>query len=354
MAATGTASVWALYAVVLAIGFCETMFDNAAQAMVPSVVEPDLLEKANGRQYAAEVVANGFAGPPLGSLLFAVAISIPFWLDAGTFVVSAILIATLAGSYRTEAAAARAEAGERRTLRADIGEGIRWLRRHRLLRTLALLLCVANFAGAIATATLVLFATEELESSDTAFGLLLACMSFGSVIAGLVGERFVRRVGAGWTLFGSFIGFGIAIPLMVGIATNLWSVGALMSVSGFCVVLWNIVTVSLRQQLIPKDLFGRVNSVYRFLGLGAVPIGALLGGVAADTWGLRAPWFLSAVVMTVALVVGMLTGFTPKPVDAARAAAVAAAAAAGQPPEPLAEPGEGQEPPRTPAPPSMT
>jgi MFS family permease len=322
MALTGTATIWALYAVALAIGLCETLFDNAAQAMVPAVVHPSLLEKANGRQYAAELVANAFVGPPLGGLLFAAAASIPFFLDSATFVVSAILIATLGGSYRTAAAEARAASGEKQSIRSDIAEGIRWLRHHKLLRTLALLLSAANFANGIAMATLVLFATGELGATEATFGLMLAAMSIGGLVAGLVGDRIVRVVGAGRTVVGSAIVYGIVMPVTVGLAPNWWMAALLLSFEGLAAVLWNIVTVSLRQQLIPAELFGRVNSVYRFLGLGAMPIGALIGGLVASVLGLRAPWFVAAGVFTVALAAGLAAGFSPGPVDAARASAV--------------------------------
>lgn len=327
MALTDTTTVWALYAVALAIGLCETLFDNAAQAMVPAVVTPNLLEKANARQYAAEVVTNTFVGPPVGGLLFAVAVSVPFWLDAGTFLVSAVLIATLAGSYRPAAAVARDAAGEKRTLRADIGEGIRWLRGHRLLRTLALLLGAANGASAMANSTLVLFVIDELGVGEGSFGFLLAAGGVGSVVGGLLGERVVRFTGAGWTLFASAALIGVAVPLLVS-ATGSWLVVVtLFSVQGFLIVLWNIVTVSLRQQLIPGELFGRVNSVYRFLGLGIMPIGALVGGALADTFGLRAPWLVAAALFAVALALAaLLGGFTPRTIDAARAAAVQASA----------------------------
>ena len=99
-AATGTATMWSLYLVAFALGVAETLFDNAAQSMLPSIVPPSLLELANGRQYAAEVVANSFVGPPVGGLLFAAAVSLPFWADATSFFLSAALIATLVGSFR--------------------------------------------------------------------------------------------------------------------------------------------------------------------------------------------------------------------------------------------------------------
>ena len=156
---TDTASIWLLYVIAFSLGTCETLFDNAAQSILPSIVETDQLELANGRQYAGEVVANTFVGPPIGGILFAVAASVPFWLDSASFLIAALLVATIAGSFRPAGAKV---AGEKRSLRADIAEGVRWLRNHRLLRTLALVLGALNFASWLGMATAVLFAQEIL------------------------------------------------------------------------------------------------------------------------------------------------------------------------------------------------
>jgi MFS family permease len=68
-------------------------------------------------------------------------------------------------------------------------------------------------------------------------------------------------------------------------------------------VVWNITTVSLRQRLIPDELLGRVNSVYRAIGWGTIPIGALVGGLVASGFGLRAPYFFAGTVMMVVAIV---------------------------------------------------
>jgi MFS family permease len=316
------APMWPLYAIALAMGVCETLFDNAAQAMMPAIVRPDLLETANGRMYAAETVTNQFAGPPAGSFLFAAALSAPFWVDSATFFISALLIATLVGSFRPAAARTPSEAdGERRTIRGDIAEGLRWLRGHRLLRTLAVLLGVLNLTGAMANSTFVLFALEELDVSETAFGMLLAGRAVGCVVGGLVGGRVVEALGQARALLSAAV-VTSAIPIVVGIVAEPISTMVLMSMIGFFVVEWNIITVSLRQQIIPDQLFGRVNSVYRFFGTGMMPIGALLGGFLAQWFGLRVPWIVSGIVALAAIAVAAPV-LTQANIDAARAAAPA-------------------------------
>jgi MFS family permease len=321
LAATGIGGIAALYAVALALGVCETLFDNAAQAMLPAIVPASLLATANGRQYAAEVVANQFAGPPLGGVLFAASVSLPFWLDSATFAVSAVLIATLRGSFRPATSASPSPA--RRSLRAEIAEGLRWLRGHRLLRTLALLLGVSNLATSMGFATFVLLAQDELGVSARGFGVLLAGMAVGSVVGGLVGGRFAARLGPARSLVAAAGIMGV-LHVAVGLAGSALFVAVLLAIVGVFTMVWNIVTVSLRQQIVPDHLLGRVNSAYRFLGWGSIPLGALLGGLVANTFGLRVPWVAGGLVALAGLVV-CLPVLTQRTIDASRAAVPARA-----------------------------
>ncbi|HSL59875.1 MAG TPA: MFS transporter, partial [Acidimicrobiales bacterium] len=127
-------SVPMLYAVAFGLGLAETMFDNAAQAILPRLVPSTRLEAANGRLFAAQMLTNDFLGKPVGGLLFTIGAALPFWVDAGTFAVAALLIALVPGSYRT------VRTGPPRSLRTEIAEGLGWLWRHPVLRTLGVLL----------------------------------------------------------------------------------------------------------------------------------------------------------------------------------------------------------------------
>jgi MFS family permease len=301
-AATGTARIWSLYLVAFALGVAETLFDNAAQSMLPSIVPPPLLETANGRQYAAELVGNSFVGPPVGGLLFAATLSLPFWADAASFFISAALIAALVGSFRpAPRTGADGHPVARRSIRAEIAEGLRWLYHHRVLRTLALLLGTLNFCASMALATFVLFAQEELGLGDTGYGLLLAGMAVGGVIGGLIGGRVAAALGSSRSLHLAILLNGVC-PIAIGLLSNAWAVAAVTLAEGVFSVVWNVITVSLRQRIIPDHLLGRVNSAYRFVGWGASPLGALAGGLVANALGLRAPFFIAGAISLVALV----------------------------------------------------
>ena len=101
---TGTQT--GLYLIVLLatllLGMAEVLRDNSAQTILPAIVDTSQLEKANGRMWSAESVANLFIGPPLGSLLLAVAFSLPFFLDAASFFVAAALVFLIPGSFRAD------------------------------------------------------------------------------------------------------------------------------------------------------------------------------------------------------------------------------------------------------------
>ena len=283
------ADIIVLAAAGLLLGSAEVIFSNAAQAILPALVPPELLPKANGSQQVSLTVGESFLGPPAGSRLFAAAAALPFGLDAGSFAGSAALLATLPRSRRPPAD------GKNVSIRAQIAEGLRWLAGHRLLRVVAVLLGIYNFANQMGQAILVLLATQTLHVSTRGFGLLLAASAVGSVVGGLVNPVLTRHLGMLPSLVlpalvdaAAFVGIGLAPGPVV--------VAALLAVQGFSVTMWNVVTVSLRQRIVPARLLGRVNSVYRMLGWGLMPLGALAGGFVAHAAGLRAPYIVAGLL----------------------------------------------------------
>jgi MFS family permease len=276
----------------LLLGCAEVIFSNAAQAILPALVPPELLARANGSQQVSLTVGETFLGPPAGSLLFAVAAALPFGLDAASFAGSAALLARLP---RTGPAAG-GETGQPRTaIRAQIAEGLRWLFRHRLLRVVAVLLGVFNFANQMGQAVLVLLATQTLHTGTRGYGLLLAVTAVGSVLGGLVSPAVTGRLG----MLPSLIIAGVvdaAVFAGLGLAPDPAVAALMLAGQGFAVTMWNVVTVSLRQQVVPAHLLGRVNSVYRMLGWGLMPLGALAGGFVAHAAGLRAPYLVAGLL----------------------------------------------------------
>ena len=330
---------WMLYVVIviatLLLGMCEVLYDNSAQTFMPSIVEdPGDLERANGRLYSAELVANQFLGPPLAGLLLAVGFVLPIVLDAGTFAVSAGLIFAIAASPRA------VDAGppvERQPWRAEMAEGFRWLWHHDLLRTLAITLGLLNLLAQVGGGLIVLFGQEVLGTSVLEFAIFSTAAAVGGVVGGWTASAVSKRIGSGPSL-GTCLWGGALCSIGLGFAST-WPLAAvLLFVTVFTGVLWNVITVSLRQTIIPDRLLGRVNSVYRFFGWGAIPIGGLIGGLMVAVldgplsreWALRAPWIVAGVAqLALAAVVG--PRLTSQRIDSARAAGTAPNAGAVDP-----------------------
>ncbi|MFC7640717.1 MFS transporter [Streptosporangium lutulentum] len=296
LAALGRLGIPMLAIMAFGLGACTVVFANAAQAILPDLVAKPLLYRVNGHQQTITTVGYQFLGPPIGSLLFAVAVALPFGMDAASFALSAALLATLPGRGRRQAG--------HPPMRAAIADGLRQLARHRLLRTLAILLGVNTFCGQLGNVTLVLLATQTLHLDARGYGLLLAGAAIGSLLGGLAGARVVSRAGELPTLL-TALAVNVVVFVGIGLSPNALVLGALLAVNGFVITLWNIVTVGLRQRIVPSEMLGRVNSVYKMLGWGLIPLGALVGGLVAHTFGLRAPYPVAGVLRGIALLVAM-------------------------------------------------
>jgi MFS family permease len=319
--ATGANSIALLYAVSLGLGVAEVLFDTSSQTLMPAVVDKPDLSRANGRLFAVELVMNQFVGPPLGGYLVAAAAALAVGVSAGTYVAAVIALLMLSGSYRT------ARTGPPTRLRADIAEGVRYLMRHRLLRTLGLLLGAQNLLTSAGAAVFVLYATSNtygLGLSDAGVGLLFTVMAIGGVAGSFIGAPLEKRMGRSTVLSMCLITGGIAW-LVPGVSRNTVLVALGFILTGTS-SMWNVVTVSLRQRIIPDELLGRVNSAYRLLGWGSLPIGAALGGLVGELLSVRAVFVLSAVLLIV-LIVPLRRIVTDDAIAAAEADADARAAA---------------------------
>ena len=287
----GWASLPLLYLAFLLLGASETLFDTSASAMLPSVVQKDHLPRANGRLFTAQLVADEFLGPPLGGLLFATAAALPFLLDAGSFAAAAAFILAMRGRFLAE----KAEDTPDTTLVAEIGEGLRWLLRHRLMRALAAMTGVASVGYMTVFSVLVLYAQHVLGLDEAGYGLLLAFSAVGGLAGTVMAGPMVRRLGPGRTIFCSLMLGALSFAGMAGSA-NPYAVGVLLAAYIFHAVVWNVVAVSLRQELVPGRLLGRVGGAARLLGLVGLALGALLGGLLARAFGLTAPLWAGALL----------------------------------------------------------
>ncbi|WP_449063793.1 MFS transporter, partial [Planomonospora algeriensis] len=313
----GQAALWMLYAAAFTLGAVETLYDNAAHSMTPSVVRRDQLEKANGRMEAASVVADGFLGAPLASALFVAAAALPFLANSLGFLLAGAVLLLLPGRYRAgrtperenahadEPQGGRADGpegaqadepvdgradgrteGRPPNLRAEMAEGLRWFWNHRLIRGLTV---VAGLSGAVfqaIMAVMVLFVTDVLELPAAAFGWFVLASAAGGVVGGLVVPALVRR----WSR-AVVMGVALTVPgacfVLIGAFPSPAALAAAMTLGGGALLVWNVLVMSVRQALVPPHLFGRVLGAIRTVLWGLMPLGALGGGLLGRAYGLQ-------------------------------------------------------------------
>ena len=318
---------WPLYITLVItaflFGLAEVLRDNSAQTLMPSVVEAENLEKANGRMWSAESLTNSFIGPPLGSLLIGIAIYLPFFVDAGTFFVAVALIASISGSFKPVEEKPR----ERINFKSEIKEGYRWLWAHDLLRPMAIILGALNLVGTMVAATFILYTQEVLNTSVFVFAVLGTAGAVGGIAGGLIAPKISEKIGSGPSLWLS-LAMGPIGAVIIGTSNSWHVVWVVLLFQSFLSVLWNTITVSLRQSIIPTYLLGRVNSVYRFFGWGSIPIGMFLGGAIVSIaqyfvsreMALRTPYLVGA-VLGILIFIFAAPRLTTKAINQARAEA---------------------------------
>jgi predicted MFS family arabinose efflux permease len=290
-------SVPALYAVAFVLGTAETVYDSATRALLPQVVGRRDLDRANSLLTVEETLGQQFVGSPVGSALFALAAALPLGLNAAGFAVAAVLVLTVRGAYRPVRA-------ERTSVRRDMADGVRWLSRHALLRGLTLVSAATALVQSMGTGVLVLYVLEVLRLPSGAFGLIVLGTGVGGLLGGMLTPSLTRRFGRAPMLTG-----GAAVAAVAEGALALTSSAvvatALGAVSAAGVMVWNVLTMSLRQSLIPEAVFGRVQGAYRTLVWGGIAVGSLAGGAVAHAIGLRA---LFAVIGLALLVLAVVLG----------------------------------------------
>lgn len=261
----------ALVAAAFVVGGAEVFRDNAAQTMLPALVPPERLERANGQLWSAELLTNALIGPVLGAFLIGLWLPLAFGLNALAYGLALLMVAGLAGRFR-------ATRTDRPGWRAEIGEGLAFLRGLPLLRTLAWTTGFWNLFHQMIVIGVVLHAQENLGLSAEAYGLTLAGGAVGGIAGSLLGERIARALGPVRTMQGMLAASGPCFIAMA-LAPGPWTLGLAFAAMEFSGFVWNVVSVSTRQRLIPDALLGRVNSLYRLLAWGMMPLGLVLSGL---------------------------------------------------------------------------
>lgn len=294
LVAMDAVTIWSLYAITAIIAAGETLADSAAQAAIPYLVDLPQLEQANSRMVSAEIVTNEVAGGPLGGLLFAAAAVLPFAADAATYLVAAVLVSVVHTNLGPYSAAQDRPAPQ--LIRHDIAEGFRFVFTHPVLRPLTVAAALVNLGGGAVGAILVLFAVETVGLSEVGFGLLLGLGAIGGLLGASLAARLVAARGRRITIVG-----GAAVVATGSLALAVVDAPLTLAAAWFVIsaatATSNVVTRSLRQTVTPDRLLGRMVTSIRLVGLGAIPVGAVVGGLLAREVAIRAPFVLGGVAV---------------------------------------------------------
>ena len=277
------------------LGSVETIFDNAATALVPEMVDGDFLVRANSWLISSQTLSSQFVGPALGGILFATARFVPVAIDALSFLAAAVLVATL--PVRKKSASEHPETTNAGSLRSEIMEGLCFLKRQPVLLSCTILAAPLYATSGVLTAVLVLYVKDLLHAGSIGYGLLFSAFALGSLIGSALAPRLLSRFRSGEVL-------AVTVPLTALTFVSLYSTNyvgiaaASVSILG-AVGLWNVTSTSLRQTLTPNGLRGRVNSAYRTVATSFAAVGALSGGIVAEWIGIPKTLLGCAIVVAI-------------------------------------------------------
>lgn len=292
-----------LYLAAFLLGIGETLMDTALTSIIPAVVMKDKLAWANARISAAQTTMNSFIGPPLAGFLVGFGLAWASGASLGLYALAGVALWLMRGHFRAEAPGQPDEPFRRR-----VTAGLRFLWQQPLLRRLTVFTASMNLFWSGWATLLVLFvvAPGPMQQDAVAYGLLLTAMAAGGLLGSLLTERILALVGRRAALGLDFVGTVLLVGLPA-LTTHFVPVAVACFAAGFGASVWVVVNASLRQQLTPQHLLGRVYSASRFVSWGIGPLGAALAGLVAQTWGLHSYFWLATLGSVVLLVYFLLT-----------------------------------------------
>lgn len=303
--AVATLTLAHLMIVAAILGLCTVFFDVAYQSYVPMIASKRYIGAANGRLEASYQVGRA-GGPGVGGwLLGVVAPPLAYLLTASTYVCSTWAIWRI----RTpEPRPAHSEA----SLRSQIVEGLSFVRGQRLLFPLFSCIACAAFAAAGIQVLLPILVLRTLGMSATQLGLLLSAGALGGIFGALTRPAWITRLGIGRCIVTTNI-IGVSVLLaqpasvhVPGAAT--WVIACSGVISSYFITIYNVTQMSLRQEICPPDMLGRMNAIFRFAVWGVMPLGSLASGVVASWAGVEATMYIFTAISIAA---GIAMGFTP-------------------------------------------
>ncbi|SEM34695.1 MFS transporter [Streptacidiphilus jiangxiensis] len=309
LAFLGELPLWLLALIAFGIGCAGTFVDVGAQSALPRLVRPEQLPKANATVQSAQTLLAQLLGPALGGVVVALGSGQGLATVAVLYAVTVVALGRIPSapaaappaSPPAGAASLRRDASLK-SLTGELAEGLRYLGGRPDLRRLALAGAANNLSYSISLTLLPLWAVAPgpLRLPQISYGLLLACLAVGSVIAGPFAGRTIDRLGQGHVM--RYGGFGLGASYLMLAVPSVPVVAAGLLGYGLVCIVWNVAVVSYRQTTVPSELFGRVNAGYRWITWGVFPIGSLLAGALAEGVGLAGAFLVAGALPLLAAV----------------------------------------------------
>jgi MFS family permease len=282
----------ALYAVYLVLGLAGVVYENAASAMVPALTGE--LERANGQLQSATGLSQSLVAQPLAAVLFTAAAWLPFAVDAAGLLAVASLSAGLPSIT---------PAITERSISPDLRAGLRWLAGSRQLGALSLAVAASNVGLGAVFSVLVLIVRERLRAGPLGYSMLLTVIAAAGLAGGLAAGRVVTRFGRTRVLRTEMVSEALTHAGLL-VTRSPVVAGCLLAVLSFQLAIFSSISATLRQTVPPPEMLGRAHGAYRTVSGAGMLLGAILGGVLSNAFGLTAPFWLGLAGMCVALVYG--------------------------------------------------
>ena len=297
--AIGHLTIIQLYLVSAIEGTLFVFFNIAEAACLPRVVPKEQLPAATAQNMATDGVTQ-LVGPSLGGALFTVGRMLPFLADAISYAVSVCSLFFIRVKFQKERVAVR------RKLWVEIREGLAWLWHHPLIRFIAIMTGGYNLISSGFILIIIVLAQRQ-HASSFIIGLIFAIGGIGGIIGAVVAPFFQKRLSFGQAIIGTMWLGALFMPLYA-IAPNPLVLGIITAAAFIAGPLYNVVQFSYRSALIPDELQGRVNSVFRLIAFGGQPLGLALTGVLIQNVGVIQAILIDSVVLALLALAATLNG----------------------------------------------
>lgn len=276
--------IWHLYVVAFVITVGEILVDPSVVATVPTLVSRSELDRANGRLTTVETVTNEFVGGPVGAAAFGFAPWLPFLLDGLTYLGSVLPFSRIR-SHADQTRQPDREPARRPPFRAEMGEGLRWIRSHPFLRPVTAATAVFHLGTAGAFGLLVVVA-DTLEAPPIVYGLALTASAAGATLSAMLASALTARRSRRSVMTAAATGAALSV-FAIGAAANEWQLVTAWGFNGASGGLLLAIGRGFVQRHTPNERIGRTAVASRMITRSSFVIGAVLAGVVADATSVR-------------------------------------------------------------------